>query len=149
MLTVRYRNVNTVFFLIPFHVNRIVNLLLLCNILRTLGRDMFDIIDPTMSNSGSSRDIPVDGSTDAAVKKNSVLGDTQFRNFTDMMEWRKRVKSEYMRLKQHKRFKRADQVKVNGSFLFIPPPHRSVVFCARLTTRSCHLFQSSADLFNW
>ena len=75
---------------------------------------MFDITDATMSNGGSARDSPVEGSTDGvAVKKNSVLGDTQFRNFTDMMEWRKRVRSEYMRLKQHKRFKRADEVKVN------------------------------------
>ena len=82
---------------------------------------MFDITDATMSNSGTSRDSPVEGSTDGtAAKKNSVLGDTQFRNFTDMMEWRKRVRSEYMRLKQHKRFKRADEVKVNAIFLCAP-----------------------------
>ncbi|KAK2176051.1 hypothetical protein NP493_690g02022 [Ridgeia piscesae] len=64
-----------------------------------------------MSSASSSKESPAGGSSEATARKNSVMGDTQFRNFTDMMEWRKRVRSEYMRLKQHKRFKRADEVK--------------------------------------
>ena len=48
-----------------------------------------------------------------------VTGNTRFRDFKTMMEWRKRVKSEYMRLRHIKRHKRADQVKVNFIQLFI------------------------------
>lgn len=66
----------------------------------------------------SSKEGPADGSSEVTARKNSVMGDTLFRNFTDMMEWRKRVRSEYMRLKQHKRFKRADEVKASA-FVFL------------------------------
>ena len=73
-----------------------------------------------MSSASSSKvqESPAGGSSEATARKNSVMGDTQFLNFTDMMEWRKRVRSEYMRLKQHKRFKRADEVKVATVFIY-------------------------------
>ena len=52
----------------------------------------------------------------AATPSTSVTGQSKFRDFPTMMEWRKRVKSEYMRLRQLKRFKKADEVKVRLCF---------------------------------
>lgn len=44
--------------------------------------------------------------------KSSLIANTSFRDFKDMMEWRKRVKSEYMKLKSQRKYKRVDEVKV-------------------------------------
>ena len=44
--------------------------------------------------------------------KTSLIANTSFKDFKDMMEWRKRVRSEFMRLKSSRRFKRAEAVKV-------------------------------------
>ena len=46
------------------------------------------------------------------VKDTSITANTKFCDFKDMMDWRKRVRSEYMRLKQNKRIKRSEEVKV-------------------------------------
>lgn len=35
-----------------------------------------------------------------------------------LLEWKKRVKSEYMRLRQLKRFRKAEKVKVEGLVIF-------------------------------
>lgn len=60
------------------------------------------------------------------------MGQTGKKSEKGPVCWRKRVKSEYMRLRQLKRFRRADEVKVQLSLLGSaptvkdrppPPPH--------------------------
>jgi len=49
-----------------------------------------------------------------------------------LLEWKKRVKSEYMRLRQLKRFRKAEEVKVEGFFavlLFFPLLLQYHLFC--------------------
>lgn len=46
----------------------------------------------------------------------SITANTKFADFQEMMEWKRRVKSEYYRLKRIKRLKRADQVRVKNHF---------------------------------
>lgn len=47
------------------------------------------------------------------------MGQTGKKSEKGPVCWRKRVKSEYMRLRQLKRFRRADEVKVSLSLSFV------------------------------
>jgi len=47
----------------------------------------------------------------------SLVANSKFSCFQEMMEWKRRVRSEYLRLKSYKRHRRTDDVKVCGYFV--------------------------------
>ena len=72
-----------------------------------------------MSVNGAQQVAPeTDGASSSASTSRVSTEDTKFRDFKHMVEWRKRVRSEYMRLKQLRRFRKADDVKVIWQIFF-------------------------------